>query len=343
MTSRKELVDRAIAFARPERVPIVFWNRDQTQGDVLLYHLSLGRDAKAEPAENAWDWSVNEWGYKLESLGDGTMGHPVEPYYPQLPALGQLHAPSLREPERMAGVPAFVDRCGDRYRLASFDLSGFTVYTLLRGFENSMQDLMTAADGFAALLDSILEFECDLMRMAARHGFHGIHFADDWGTQSGLMISPAQWRTVFKPRFQRQFDLAHELGLHVWYHCCGNLTLLAADFHEIGVDVLNISQPNVVDVTEVARQLRGRQCFMMPISYQTVSISGTREEILAEAQRLYDLLATPDGGFIGYVEEYGCMGMSEANYRACGEAFDRLDPRRLAAARAGCEAEPCCQ
>ena len=343
MTSRKELVDRAIAFARPERVPVVFWNRDQTQGDVLLYHLSLGRDAKADPAENAWDWSVNEWGYKLESLGDGTMGHPVDPYYPQLPAPGQLHAPPLREPERMAGVPAFVDRCGDRYRLASFDLSGFTVYTLLRGFENSMQDLMTAADGFAALLDSILGFECDLMRMAARHGFHGIHFADDWGTQSGLMISPALWRAVFKPRFQRQFDLAHELGLHVWYHCCGNLTLLAADFHEIGVDVLNISQPNVVDVAEVGRQLCGRQCFMLPISYQTVSISGTREEILAEAQRLYDLLATPDGGFIGYVEEYGCMGMSETNYRACGEAFDRLDPSRLAAGRGGCVAGPCSQ
>mgnify|MGYP000104924215 CR=1 FL=1 len=32
-----------------------------------------------------------------------------------------------------------------------------------------------------------------LMKLAARHGFHGIHFADDWGTQSGLMISPALW------------------------------------------------------------------------------------------------------------------------------------------------------
>jgi len=326
MCSRKALVDRAIAFARPERVPVVFWNRDQTAGDVMLYHLALGRDPRPDAAINAWDWSVNEWGYKLESLGDGTMGHPVEPCYLQLPAPGLLRAPPLRERERMAGVPGFVDGCGDRYRLASFDLSSFTVYTLLRGFENAMQDLMIAADGFVALLDLILDFECDLMRMAARHGFHGIHFADDWGTQSGLMISPALWRQVFKPRFRRQFDVAHQLGLHVWYHCCGNLTLLAADFHEIGVDVLNISQPNVVDVAEVSRQLVGRQCFLMPISYQTVSIHGTREEILAEAQRLYDLLATPDGGFIGYVEEYGCMGMSAANYQACGEAFRRLAP-----------------
>ena len=36
---------------------------------------------------------------------------------------------------------------------------------------------------------------------------------------------------------------------------------------------------------------------------------------------MYELLATEAGGFIGYVEEYGCMGMSEENYRACGEAF----------------------
>ena len=79
----------------------------------------------------------------------------------------------------------------------------------------------------------------------------------------------------------------------------------------------------------VSSRLRGRQCFMMPISYQTVSIQGTPEEILAEAQRMYQLLATPRGGFIGYVEEYGCMGMSAENYQACGQAFRRLNASML--------------
>jgi hypothetical protein len=101
-----------------------------------------------------------------------------------------------------------------------------------------------------------------------------------------------------------------------------------ADFHEIGVDVLNISQPNTVNLELVGRQLRGRQCFLMPISYQTVSISGTPAEIHAEAQRMYRLLGTAEGGFIGYVEEYGCMGMSPENYQACGQAFRSLSPWR---------------
>ncbi len=317
-----ERVRRAIAFTRPDRVPVVFWNRDQTAGDVMLYHLALG--APGDGSVNAWDWSLNEWGYRLVKSGDGTMGHPVEPVYCELPRAEEIRVPALREEERMSAVPAFLDLCGDRYRLASFDLSGFTVYTLLRGFENAMQDFLLDPAGFAALVDKIVDFECDLMRMAARHGFHGIHFADDWGTQSGMMISPQLWRALFKPRYARQFALAHDLGLHAWYHCCGEFLPIMKDFHEIGVDVLNIAQPNVNDIAEVGRRLCGRQCFMMPISYQTVSISGTPEDIYAEAERLHRLLGAPDGGFIGYVEEYGVMGMSECNYGACGEAFRRL-------------------
>ena len=319
---RHERVRRAIEFRRPDRVPIVFWNRDQSEGDLLLYHLSLG--APGEGTVNAWDWSLNEWGYRLEKLGDGTMGHPVAPAYAALPRAGEIRMPALREMERMSAAPTFFAACEDRYRLASLDLSGFTVYTLLRGFENAMQDFLLDPEGFAGLMDRIIDFECDLMRMAARHGFHGLHFADDWGTQTRLMISPALWRRLFKPRFARQFALAHELGLHIWYHCCGEFLPIMEDFREIGADVLNISQPNVNNIAEVGRRLRGRQCFMMPISYQTVSITGTPADIHAEALRLHKLLAAPDGGFIGYVEEYGVMGMSAENYRACGAAFRGL-------------------
>lgn len=314
---------RAITFRRPDRLPIVFWNRDQTQGDVLLYHLSMGEPGNG--TANAWDWSVNEWGYHLVKLGDGTMGHPTDPVYPGMPSAAGIRVPALREAERMSAAPEFFQRCQDRYRLASLDLSGFTVYTFLRGFENAMVDFLVEPEGFAALMDRIIDFECELIRMTARHGFHGIHFADDWGTQSGLMISPELWRQRFRPRYARQFALARELGLDTWYHCCGEFLPIMGDFHEIGVDVLNISQPNVNDIPEVGRQLRGRQCFLMPISYQTVSITGTPQEIHAEARRLYDHLALPEGGFIGYVEEYSVMGMSEANYCACGDAFRKLN------------------
>ena len=120
------------------------------------------------------------------------------------------------------------------------------------------------------------------------------------------------------------FELAHTLGLHVWFHCCGNITSIVPDFHGIGVDVMNISQPNAVDIPKIGTALKGKQCFIVPISYQTVSISGTQEEIKAEAQWLYTELGTKNGGFIGYVEDYSCMGMSEDNFQACGDGFREL-------------------
>ena len=317
MTARTDLVRQAIQFLSPPRVPVVYWNCDQTAGDVMLYHLGLNH----QDADGA---SVNEWGYRLETLDDGTMGHPTSAHLPDWAAGDAFSPPPLAEDERMAASAAFFEECGDRYRLASYDLSGFTVFTLLRGYENSMTDFLIDPQRSARLMDMICDFECEQMDVAARHGFHGIHFADDWGTQSGLMISPGLWRTLFKPRYRRQFDHAHSLGLDVWFHCCGNFLEIVEDFHEIGVDVLNISQPNVMDIAEVGRRLRGKQAFMMPISYQTVSIDGSAEDIHAEAQRLYRLLGTPQGGFIGYVEEYSSMGMSAENYRACGEAWARL-------------------
>ena len=314
MSTRHEIVRQAIRFQKPPRIPLLYVNCDQTDGDVMVYHCSLTDEKSGD----------NEWGYHLESMNDGTMGHPTSAYIPDWQAFESFAPPTVMEERRMSQLAAFLEKSEDRYLLASLDLSGFTVYTLLRGFENSMVDFMTEQKRFSMLMDMIVDFENDLATLAAHRGFHGIHYVDDWGTQKGLMISPKLWRELFKPRYKYQFEHAHRLGLDVWYHSCGDISSITDDLHEIGIDVLNIAQPNVVDTEKIGQRLRGKQCFLMPISYQTVSISGTVDEIYAEAARLHAQLAAPTGGFIGYVEEYGCMGMSDENYRACSEAFRRL-------------------
>ncbi len=309
---RNDLVRAAIEFKKPDRIPIWFFNKDHLDGDILAYDLGYGEKGK------------NEWGYHFITLDDGTMGQPDEPIIPDWKDLENFAWPTAHKVERLANVDAFKERAEDRYRLAGLGLTGFTLYTFLRGFENAMADFVLEPERSGMLLDRIFAHETRVIEIAAEGGMDGVHFADDWGTQDGLIISPALWRDVFKERYRAQFARAHELGLHVWFHCCGNIEAILPDFHEIGVDVMNISQPNVVDIARAGQDLRGKQCFMVPISYQTVSISGTPDDIHAEARRLYDALASPAGGFIGYVEEYSCMGMSEENYRACGAAFRAL-------------------
>jgi hypothetical protein len=316
MSTRRAIVQNAIRFGRPERIPIWFYNRDHAEGEILAYGMGL---RKADSP------GISEWGYRFQPLDNGTMGYPDDPLLPDWDAAQRYEAPALRETERMAGVPRFLEAAGDRYRLASLGITGFNVYTFLRGFENSMFDFVAEPGRAGRLIDTVLGFETVLVSLAGRYGFDGVHFGDDWGTQKDLMVSPRLWRDLFKARYARQFRTAHDLGLHVWFHSCGNIASIVEDMHEIGIDVLNLSQPNAVDLGWVGKRLRGQQCFLLPISYQTVSISGTPESIHAEARRLYAHLGTPEGGFIGYLEDYPCMGMPEENYRACAAAFRSLN------------------
>ena len=283
MISRRERVIRAIHFDSPDRLPIWMFNRDDEIGDVMWYDYRVSAEDQGDDYQAG---TRSEWGYRWQRLDDGTMGQPHEPVLPDWNDLDGYTFPDVNADLRLAGLAEFKERSEDFYRLPMLIITGFTTYTFLRGFENAMMDFMAERRRAEKLLDRIFAFEKELMALAAEAGFDGFHFGDDWGMQNGLVVSPQLWREIFKPRYRDQFEHAHNLGLHVWFHSCGNPGAILGDLHEIGVDVMNIAQPNVVDLQAVSRNLRGRQCFLLPISYQTVSITGTPEEILAEGRRL---------------------------------------------------------
>jgi uroporphyrinogen decarboxylase len=170
----------------------------------------------------------------------------------------------------------------------------------------------------------VFGFENRLIAELPRYQFDGVAFFDDWGTQSGLLISPGAWRRLFKPYYADQFARVHALGMQVYFHCCGQIMPIIPDLIEAGVDILNLSQPNLYSIAEVGRRFGGQVCFICPVSYQTTSLSGTRAEIFADVQELVTHLGRFHGGLLGYVEEYHSIGLSEENYQACVEAFRTL-------------------
>jgi uroporphyrinogen decarboxylase len=320
MNSR-ERVKRAIHFDGPDRTPVWLFNRDVERGDVIFYDFRVDEGDSGSGYHGA---EISEWGYRWQRLNDGTMGQPLEPMIPDINQLDRYKFPELKPEKRLRGLTEYKARSEGYYRLPLLVITGFTTYTFLRGFENAMLDLLLEPEKSATLLDGIFGFEKQLMTLAAEAGFDGFHFGDDWGTQDSTIISGDLWREVFKPRYRDQFEHCQNLGLDVWFHSCGNIADLVPDFHEIGVDVMNLAQPNVYnDLASIANKFHGKQCFMVPVSYQTTGISGTPEEILSQTHYLEKLFGTEKGGFIGYIEEYSCMGMSEDNYQAHCRAFGR--------------------
>ena len=312
---RRDQVYKALEFTNPDYVPIYYFNQDQDQSDLVAFEVQrhfIGAEK-----------DQSEWGFAWNRM-DETMGQPLTNLIDQPAQLADLLTPDPADPQRFAGIEAFNQLYGDRFRMASLALSGFTTMSFLRGFSNLMLDLVEAPAFVEALADKVFGFEEQLIKQLPAHHFDAVAFFDDWGTQTGMIISPAAWRRFFKPRYLQQFNLAHRLGLKVYFHCCGYYPQIIPDLIEIGVDLLNISQPNLYNIPELGQKYGGKVCFVCPVSYQTTSISGTRVDIFEAVQTLIDSFGRFNGGLVGYVEEYHSMGMSAANYQACVDAFKSL-------------------
>ncbi len=312
---RRDEVFKAIQRGGPAYVPIYYFNQDQDQSDLVAFEVQqhfIGAEKDR-----------SEWGFEWHRM-DETMGQPSTNLIDDPAQLADFVVPNPSDPARFAGIESFNQIYADRFRMASLALSGFTTMSFLRGFSNLMLDLVETPKFVEALADLVFGFEEKIIEQLPAYGFDAVAFFDDWGTQKGMIISPAAWRKFFKPRYVQQFALAHRLGLKVYFHCCGYYPQIIPDLIEIGVDMLNISQPNLYNIPELGQKYGGKVCFVCPVSYQTTSISGTRDDIFEAVQTLIDSFGGFNGGLVGYVEEYHSMGMSQANYQSCVQAFKTL-------------------
>lgn len=313
--NRKEQVKKAIHMQSPEYVPLFYMNGDKSGADIIQvevvrFFMGENRDA-------------TEWGFKWERLDKNlTLGQPKEPVIKEWEDLKLYKMPDPYDKTRFSEAETVMKEYGrDRYYMASLVLTGFTNMTFIRGFNNVFEDMYLNREELDNFADMIFGFEEAIIKQVKEYGFDAISLWDDWGTQDNLMISPALWREIFKPRYKRQIELAHHYGLDVFFHCCGYIYDIIPDLIEIGLDILNLGQPNVYDIKKLGRDFGGKICFVMPISYQTTSLTGTKEDIYKDAKSYIDNLGCFNGGLIGYIEDYSSMGMTRENLQSCINSF----------------------
>jgi len=124
---------------------------------------------------------------------------------------------------------------------------------------------------------------------------------DDFGMQSGLLISPEQYRQFFKP-LQRAFIeyVRQRSNAKIFMHCDGAIYPLIPDFVDIGVDILNPVQvecEGLGDTAHLKREFGKDLTFWGALNNQHVLSFGTPQEMEDEVRRRIDDLA-PGGGFV---------------------------------------------
>lgn len=316
MTS-KELVKRAVTFQGPERIPLQY-----------PYDLKAADMVNVDVVQNFLGPNKNrsEWGFEWSHLdNDLTMGQPKSPIIKKWSDLEHYRAPDPLDPRRFDAIKKTMAELGrDKYYKANFVLSGFGVVTAIRGFTESLEDLYLERENIERLASIVFGFEEEVIKQLKPHGFDAVGLADDWGTQESLFVSPKLWRDVFKPRYKRQIDLAHECGLAVYFHSCGYIYDIIPDFIETGLDILNPGQPNINNIGKMGDNFSGKMCFACPVSYQTTGISGDRETIYREAKELIDCLGNHNGGLIGIIPtDIIGLGAKPENINYMREAFQQ--------------------
>ena len=320
MMTSKERVRRTVDFEYPDKVPLLYFNKDKERSDIVL--LPYGKAASFHHP----DPEATEWGYVWERI-DGTMGQPKSHPLTDWSLFDSYVPPDPKAPGRFDELPALIAKNTDRYLIGDLAITGFNIVTFIRGFENTMEDLYLERENLDRLLDMVFGFEAGIIDGYLAHGVDAIYFGDDFGSQQTLLMSPTMWREVFKPRYAAQFARVHAAGKHVYFHCCGAIADIIPDLIEIGADILNLNQPDIFGLDTLAA-FHGKVCFNCPVDHQTVAIHGDRQEIRAYVKNLNESLGGPEGGFIGYIEEYSSIGMSAENYASIKEAFEDLKEGR---------------
>ncbi len=251
-------------------------------------------------------------------------------------AISRYRPPDPDRPELYVDAEDMIRRYRGEYWIV-----GATVTTIfetawaLRGLERLLTDLVTDPERAGAILDIPFRYHLAAARRLVGMGVDMIWTGDDVGTQQGMMISPALWRRVFKPRMAAFFAELKAMNpdLVIAYHSDGNIEAIVDDLVEIGLDVLNPVQPACMDPAALKRRYGRRLSCWGTIDEQFTLPFGTPEDVRREVRLRLETVGA-DGGLIIGPTHHVQLDTPMANFRAMLEEIIG-EPLELSAAEAG--------
>lgn len=172
----------------------------------------------------------------------------------------------------------------------------------LRGIQQAFLDLALNPKIVEVIRDHIIHYFVEYNHRvftAAGGEIDVFMMGDDIGGQTGPLLSLDMWRKYFKPGFKAYIDIAHQYGIPVMYHTCGDVKQFIPDFIECGLDILQSLQPKAtnMDIKKLKQEYGKDICFQGAMDIQQVLPLGTPEDVKEMAR--YALESAKQGG--GYI------------------------------------------
>lgn len=332
LTSR-ERVMTAIAHREPDRVPIDFWatpevkqavkrHFDIESQDALLDFLGVDFRVAAMPRYIGPTLKVHPdgsrddvWGVRRQTVTFGAGDH--QGTYQELLCSPLTAMTTVREIDAYAGWPS-PDRWDFSHAAEECrQYAGFCVMAMgdrldrtaqlkpsmyLRGVEQIMLDLALNPEIVDCINEHIVSYFVEFNRRvfeAAQGGIAIFLMGDDFGTQTGPMMSVDMWKRYYESGFRKYIGLAHRYGIKVMHHTCGSVRPLIPLFIDAGLDILQSLQPRAagMDLRELKKEFGRYISFQGGIDIQHTLPRGSPDDVKREVRERLDA-AKAGGGYI---------------------------------------------
>ena len=165
------------------------------------------------------------------------------------------------------------------------------------GMENALITMLMAPEMFDAVIDRITEFYLkanEIFYEAAGNKLDAVLIGNDWGSQTGLMLSRESLQEHVYKGTKQLIDQAHSYGYKVIHHSCGSIADIIPDLIEMDVDAIHPIQALAygMDAKELKEKYEGKMSFCGGVDAQNLLVNGTPEEVSNKVIELKELFPT---------------------------------------------------
>lgn len=151
--------------------------------------------------------------------------------------------------------------------------------------------LQHLVDYYAAVSERIFDAAADALDI--------FFIGNDFGSQNGPLLSPAQFDRFMVPHLRRLVELGHAYRLKVQLHCCGGFEPLIPALISMGLDGVHAIQPccRGMDLARLKSQYGDAILLNGAIDSHHVLINGTPESVRQRTREVLRIMA-PGGGYV---------------------------------------------
>lgn len=244
--------------------------------------------------ERTDEWGVH-WAYRIFQI----QGHPLNRPLDDLNKLDTYKLPPVQHSH-----PGFTEEVADhknKYFCMKGMITLFEKMTSLRLFEDVLMDMYMNTPEINRMADMLVDYYMKGINNMIRAGVDCVEFGDDFGTQTGLMISPEIFNGFLKPRYMKMIDKVKSAGMKVHFHSCGANTNLLEDIADMGIDAY-WPQLTSYNLEELAAFLKKKKIAIALHFRGEIMNFGTPAEVRAKVIETAEIFDIKNGGGWFYLE-----------------------------------------